>query len=1095
MKYIKIQFIILFLALAAMAGAQTFTTVILEEKTGTLKNNTRYIVNRNITIDASGKYGEAALAVEDGATVILQINSGCTLKLKGCDYQGSTYPATPGLRLPSNSKLIICGKGKLYAQGGKGGGAQSGEPGGNASTDENPKHTEHYDSGYGGAGGRGASGSAPGIGTDGGIGGAGGKQTGHCHQDEKHAGSPNGINGNDGMDGEETKPMGTLIVLDQVIIESHAGEGEPFTKTNAIAGKCKDTNYKTWKDYRCGAGGGGGQGGECIRPENGIGAGAPGSGGGGSGGSGGLDQHYYKVDLINKPGQGGLGGKAKGYYHTGGEGMVESTANPTLGGQPGLGGDCGLAGNDGDIYATFTMKFIDTNVRKVNDVNINLLPEELSHTIVGCKSTDGKEIKFYSGMKLPGKVHEPESKPSPKCVFKGYVDQYGTMLYGADCTLNPDLPKTSRYLQVDETVFLLMDEDLKLTPTFTGQIHITVNHYIPTNDSPYDDPIYNKEEFITSEKTFTLNAQNIPHTYVVRARQNADGTTNDILSHEECYTVISSAVRNFTLSGEDNLKADFYYGRKPYKLNYDYGELGEEAFQERLVNKESYTKAEDVGYGSIIERPIIRQKGGWALKEWSPKDVTYMPAEDLTLTAVMEKVTFDVHIDSIVAGNTTANMMLDKYKGINYQDVVTGTCNIGREAHIKSLKVVRRETGEPVDVTFDTDGTFHFIMPDDNVNIGIAFERIRYDVTAAASNVKGTTIAVTDGNGLFYTENKTYFDIPDAMYGGKLKDFPLYNDSKLYVCVGIENQSYMEHAQATLLFNDGNSMDFENAKQVLIDLDDRVLPFYDFSVTNAQSLSIEVLWKLQTPKTISFQQHGGKVNVVDVMTNGESTYEEKYKGATACMGDLVAMELQTEDKTFNAANICVEYVTAEGLRFYVPVRDYKNKQDGKMYYVFYMPSHNVKVTLNTGEKETITVQEPFNEKNFFVAPQAVKGSVVPFFITDPENIYTPKVTSNDGSEPDIFNYGKTLYRYGSNVDVLTSGAFNMPDAAITISAQESSNAKEMPYISEELRQATGIRNAWNADAAGAKMYNIMGARVGNNYKGIVIFNGRKYINK
>lgn len=1094
MKYRNIQLIVLFLALVGVAEAQTFSQMDLAEKVGTLKNNTRYIVNRNITIDATGQYGEAALAVEDGATVILQINAGCKLTLKGCDYHSSTYPATPGLRLPSNSKLIICGKGKLYAQGGKGGGAQSGEPGGNAyvKTSGSP---QYFDTGYGGAGGCGASGSAPGIGTNGGKGGAGGKQTEKCHRQKDEKGSPDGNKGNDGKNGEASLSMGTLIVMDKVVIESHAGDGEPYTITNANAGHDARTDYTWYDDRHCGGGGGGGQGGECIRPEYGIGAGAPGSGGGGAGGSGGLDREWYKSNLINKPGQGGLGGKAKGEYRTGGDGKRQTNENPTRGGQPGLGGDCGTAGSDGDIYTTLTMQFVNTVIRKVNDINTDLLPDELSHTIVGCKSTDGKEIKFYSGMKLPGKVHEPESKPSPKCVFKGYVDQYGTMLYGADCTLNQDLPKTSRYLQVDETVFVMMDEDLILTPIYTGQIHITVNHYIAKADSPYDDPIYDKEKYITSEKTFTMDIQDVPHTYTVHARLNADSTKNEILGHEECYDVASASVYNFTLSGEADLKAEFYYDRVPYKLNYDYGELGKEAFQERLVNKESYTKAGEVGYGSIIERPIIRQKGGWALKEWSPKDINYMPAEDLTLTAVMEKVTFDVHIDSIVAGNTTANMMLDKYKGINYQDVVTGTCNIGREAHIKSLKVVRRETGEPVDVTFDTDSTFHFIMPDDNVNIGIAFERIRYNVTAAASNVKGTTITVTDGNGLFYTDNKTFFDIPDAMYGGKLSDFPLYCNSNLYVCAGMENQSYMEHAQATLLFNDGNSMDFEHARQVLVDLGDRVLPFYDFSVTNAQSLSIEVLWKLQTPKTISFQQHGGKVNVVDVMTNGESTYEEKHKGATACMGDLVALELETEDKTFNAANICVEYVTAEGLRFYVPVRDYKNKQDGKVYYVFYMPSHNVKVTLNTGEKETVTVQEPFNEKNFFVAPQAVKGSIVPFFITDPENTFTPKLTADGGSEPGISDYGKTLYRYGSNVDVLTSGVFVMPDAAVTISAHESGNAKEMPYISEELRQATGVRNAWNADAAGAKMYNIMGARVGNNYKGIVIFNGRKYIHK
>ena len=42
---------------------------------------------------------------------------------------------------------------------------------------------------------------------------------------------------------------------------------------------------------------------------------------------------------------------------------------------------------------------------------------------------------------------------------------------------------------------------------------------------------------------------------------------------------------------------------------------------------------------------------------------------------------------------------------------------------------------------------------------------------------------------------------------------------------------------------------------------------------------------------------------------------------------------------------------------------------------------------------------------------------------------------------------------------------------------------------------TGINTVENASGTGAALYNLAGQRVGKNFKGVVIKNGKKYLNK
>ena len=53
----------------------------------------------------------------------------------------------------------------------------------------------------------------------------------------------------------------------------------------------------------------------------------------------------------------------------------------------------------------------------------------------------------------------------------------------------------------------------------------------------------------------------------------------------------------------------------------------------------------------------------------------------------------------------------------------------------------------------------------------------------------------------------------------------------------------------------------------------------------------------------------------------------------------------------------------------------------------------------------------------------------------------------------------------------------------------------MSHIMEINGQTTGIKNAGNSVEPNAATYNIAGQRVGKNYKGIVVKNGKKYLNK
>lgn len=1074
-----------------VSKADKFRVEVLKPQIGTLQDKTRYVVKSNTTISAKNNHGKAALTVADGATVILEIQAGCTLELTGCDYHAGDYAATPGLRLNEGCTLIICGDGTLKATGGMGGGAADGGAGQYGQVDTKAK-TEWYKAGDGGAGGRGASGGAPGIGTDGAMGGAGGASAIGPRFDEHNDGTSGGTAGNSGKKGSKPKSMGNLIIMGHAKILCERGAKEHITVTNAPGGGDGHTDYKTWKDYRCAGGGGGGQGGESIQAPYSIGAGAPGSGGGGSGGSGGVDREYYKSNLVTKSGYGGHGGMVLVGSSNGGDGGRYPTSHNS-GGAGGEGGAPGDYAGNGSVYAAVTVEFgASTTVEKRNPINISMLPSELKFRITGA----GKDIELYQGMQLPKQVDMPDDsrKPSPTSSFIGYYDQYGNLVYKANCKINSELPESTWYHVIDKEegdIVALLVEDIVLTPKYNDAVYVTVNHFIEDPNTPISREIVsNKQQYLTSRAQYYIPyGKSERHTF--NAWMNADGTPNDSLK-SEYYAVVGSRSARKTLDPSETTEytVNFYYRRTIKNLTYDYGELGESEFEQRLINKDTYTKAGEVKYGAYIELPAIRQKGGKGLKEWSPTNITYMPNKDVTFKAVMEDVTFGIHVDEIDRGATEASLSFNKYNNISYGETVTGECSLKGDAHIMNLSVVRRENGEAVPVTFVTDSTFTFTMPDDNINVSIRFVRMRYNVTSAASNMKGTVVAVTNGNGKIYTDNRDVYPVDASHYGGTLADFPLYSYETIYVDAFLDNANYKEHAQATLLYNDGRAMEFTKAEQTLIDDGGMMRPFYEFKMDKADNLAIEILWKLQTPKTISYRmganQEGHHIKVADIFSNGKSTIDTKHEGASACAGDIVCLDIDTDDEDFNPGNISVEYSTADNQRYYVPVKDYIDQATGKKYYIFFMPAHHVLVMLNGGKKQPITVSEELEKQKFYVAPAAVPQSTVPFFIFNKDEEDTtirPVVNTADQGTVDILDLGKTLFRYGSNVNMMTMGAFIMPDGPVSISDAKQ-NAK-----------STNSINAIGIEGSKGKMYNIMGVSVDDDYKGIVIVNGRKYIKR
>ena len=319
----------------------------------------------NASKSLAGGVGQAGLAVADGATVAIYLPEDVTLTLYGAPAVGATA-GTPGLSLPASSTLILVGKGRVEAVGGDA--AQGGDAAESVSdeqwddTRQDGASTEIWDGYdkckvYGGRGGSGGGGAGAGIGGWGGTGGGNGdcaiRRVDIDNTNSAHKDGLAGYNGSGGGAGLAGGTMGSLYVLDAIVVEAVGGS----SALGGLGGSKADGDSGSkvsglWNVYGGASAGGGGGAAE-------IGCGGGGGGGGGAGGGGALILRGSKTDSYGD-GDGGTGGSGgKGFDDDGEVGAdgigTRSSAwsynkKETYGGTGGAGGAGGTAGGDGKIY-------------------------------------------------------------------------------------------------------------------------------------------------------------------------------------------------------------------------------------------------------------------------------------------------------------------------------------------------------------------------------------------------------------------------------------------------------------------------------------------------------------------------------------------------------------------------------------------------------------------------------------------------------------------------------------------------------------------------------------------------------------------------
>ena len=188
MKNFKMIFGFLAAVAAMTAAAYDYEPIDNSTAPGTVLKSGFYQVRGSVKISAAADPGLSALRVAPGATVTIDIPFGSALTVIGGPGE-RMIGAGAGIEVPPDAKLLVCGAGFLYAQGGAGaagGAGHSGEDGdlmavfdireeGLPSVESDKVPLIYASTGAGGAGGNGGGGAGAAIGGRGGRGGVGGK--------------------------------------------------------------------------------------------------------------------------------------------------------------------------------------------------------------------------------------------------------------------------------------------------------------------------------------------------------------------------------------------------------------------------------------------------------------------------------------------------------------------------------------------------------------------------------------------------------------------------------------------------------------------------------------------------------------------------------------------------------------------------------------------------------------------------------------------------------------------------------------------------------------------------------------------------------
>lgn len=429
-----------------------------------------------------------------------------------------------------------------------------------------------------------------------------------------------------------------------------------------------------------------------------------------------------------------------------------------------------------------------------------------------------------------------------------------------------------------------------------------------------------------------------------------------------------------------------------------------------------------------------------------------MPADDVTVTVTFKLVDYTVTVAETTNGTATVSKTT-----ANYQDEITITVTPADDYEVKKVSV---DTNYLVVVTPNTDGTYSFTMPADNVTVNVTFKLIDHDVTTTTTSngsystdvstantgdtviittspdigyevdtitvtgaVSGDTVTVTAGSSGTYT-----FTMPSEQVSisvtYKMTDYEVavIETANGEVSVSSDTANYGDVVTITATPEAGY-------KVGTVTVNGTEISGLTFTMP-AEDVEIEVTFVLDDLGLVTEAVTGGTVEVSESL-------------ATAQLGDTVTFTVSAS-AGYTVAGVSISYYnTATGTTEYITDYTYDSSTGT---YSFTMPAYAVSITpsynaiiYTTSETESVTVDHGYYTVS---STTATVGQTV-YIYTYPDTVY--RVSSITVVDENGNTYTPSLVSSGVY-------SFTMPASNVTISViyeQYAPNVTGMIYVNEQ----------------------------------------------
>lgn len=334
-----------------------------------------------------------------------------------------------------------------------------------------------------------------------------------------------------------------------------------------------------------------------------------------------------------------------------------------------------------------------------------------------------------------------------------------------------------------------------------------------------------------------------------------------------------------------------------------------------------------------------------------------------------------------------------------------------------------------------------------------------------AASTASYIIKIVDPNALVFSdddENNSFKNLPTNTYSSSAKDYNLLAENGLEYTFNM-NYCYKNNGGIQMKSKDGDNgviispkFGFSYGYTVTIEYtsgDGITLSAGDKTVTGEKNSSISLTTKSDIPFTIKTGSKYAVVKTIRVVANSAPETES----LTTSAGGYATY----------SADYAVNY-SELGLTAYTLTVDESKKTVTAKEFTGVVPAG--KAVLVKGTASTA----------YTLTPASTEGDAT--FATD---LKTGATTAN-GTQ-----YGFTS-KFGTPAFAQVASGQDIPAKKGYIVLNGASAAKYSICFGDE---ATGIQTIEAASAANAAMYNLAGQRVDKAYKGIVIVNGKKYLNK